>query len=401
MSAPITDLAKPEATKWLELFVDADPKGHVSATVPVRWHIHSDLVTKISNREFTNPHLLIVVRALSERDYDDVTITSRTNTGIYIVPLTQELQYVNFTRPGVNEVVATVINVSKNNSSDLSSWLRNPERVQLKDNGKPENWAFVNSNTEYIFTSVVARVDVPPEMFAPEPKPWQKILVKFFFPSRENDQCHFRKRLIGASVMMIFVQLYGLLVRPIIALWMLYFGFRKVKWSDIFDISPHELVNNRDNYAGTWWTIDKHNKDRGPWWFIISPVVPVIILGIPLVIFGIFSIRNNDNPLVDWGWWETVLITDGLIIAAIVVFAIGYIAVMLIKSAIQGLHLKNGNQATNQIPDAEREKLLASLRTMSLNRDTRVSLSALPKEKQTIALRFYDLKARVCRPFAR
>lgn len=403
MSASTVDPGKPKAKKWLELFVDADPQGHVSATVPVRWHIHADLVDKIGKRGFTNPHLLIVVRNLQPYSYGPVQGVGRTNTGVYIVPLAQELQFVNFTRPGQNEIAATIVEVTKENSETLRKWKHDPYNVGLDNEGRPtwKPWEYTN---KYIYTSAVVTVEVPREMFAPEPKLWQKKLVNSFFPTRENDQCHFRKRLIGAFLMTIPIQILGLVLRPIIALWVLYFGLRKVEWSRLWDVNPFGLVKERSSHTGTWWTRDKKGHRRSGWWMFISPLVPIVAFAAPAVVFGIFGIHNHEGkPIVDWGWWQTVVIVDVLIILAIALILLICLLLVATDTALDRWKARSAKaDATTPIVSAtDQKRLFEELHAMALSRDTRVSLSALPKRKQTIVLRFYDLKAQVCRPFAR
>lgn len=406
MSESTADLWEPKATRWIELFVDVDPQGHVSATVPVRWHIHADLVDKIGKRGFTNPYLLLVVRHLQPYDYGShVRGIDRTNTSAYIIPLTQELQYVNFMRPGQNEIAATIVDITKDNSQVVREWKHNPTEIDLDKEGKPD-WRLSHYNVRAIHTGAVVAVEVPREMFAPEPKLWQKKLVNSFFPTRENDQCHFRKRLIGAFLMAIPIQILGLVLRPIIALWVLYFGFRKVKWSRFWDVNPFGLVKDRSKgaYDGTWWTRDKEGRRRSGWWMFMSPLVPIVAFAAPAVTFSIFSIHNHDSkPIVDWGWWQTVVIVDVLIILAIASILLICLLLVATDTALDRRKARRAKaDATTPTASAtDQKRLFEELHAMAINRDTRVSLSALPKRKRTIVLRFYDFKAQVCRPFAR
>src|SRR6266496_2054659 len=114
-------LAKADAAARppLTLSIVTSPDGESEASVPVRWHVSEELVQKLRTQQFENPHILIRVSSVrpnaevpDQNDYD--------TTAVYIVPLTREMQYVRFSRSGVNQVSATVINLTSDNFSTLN-----------------------------------------------------------------------------------------------------------------------------------------------------------------------------------------------------------------------------------------------------------------------------------------
>jgi hypothetical protein len=124
----------------------------------------------------------------------------------------------------------------------------------------------------------------------------------------------------------------------------------------------------------------------------------------PAVTFSIFSIHNHEGkPIVDWGWWQTVVIVDVLIVLAIASILLICLLLLATDTALDHWKARSAkaDATTPTVSATDQKRLFEELHAMALNRDTRVSLSALPKRKQTIVLRFYDLKAQVCRPFAR
>ena len=94
----------------LELHGAVDPRGHADAVIPVRWCVGPELVKTLQERGAYKPYLLLIVRPFSwigkgerrRKQYHGESLRK-------LVPLTNELAYVSFSRPGNNEVRAVVV----------------------------------------------------------------------------------------------------------------------------------------------------------------------------------------------------------------------------------------------------------------------------------------------------
>lgn len=110
----MTSEALVEQTEGIQLFIDQDESGQVDSVVPVRWCISKELASQLQADDIQYPFMLLV-------------ITNGANEmGRYVVPLTREMAYIRFSRPGINTVHATVVwKGNSTRSSDL------PNRVIL------------------------------------------------------------------------------------------------------------------------------------------------------------------------------------------------------------------------------------------------------------------------------
>ena len=376
----------------LQLLVQTSPNGETAATVPVRWKITPELAQRITDKEFVNPHIVLAVHRTYVRTFGNEVCEVLEPTSVDVVPLTREMQYVNFVHPGINMVTATIIDVrNKYNVKDIAKWMKYPSHYPLNDDGTLQG---DYSDFRHINVGATVRVQVPSEMFAPEPAAWRKRLVGEYFSGGERDQCHFRKRFWFAALpLTILIQLLGIVLRPLAALGTVLVAHRDVRWKALWGLNPIGIFDDL-NHGSSWWLEDKNGQDRK----VLSCFYPPFI-GIGLLIAGVLTFApagfvymitsskdSHNHVMLDWSWWHVYGVVVGAEIALAILITIG---VLIGKAMARATAKSSPPVRTNE------------LMLMAANTDTTVSVAALPRDKQTVVLRFSRLKAQVCRPFAR
>jgi hypothetical protein len=150
-----------------------------------------------------------------------------------------------------------------------------------------------------------------------------------------------------------------------------------------------------------------HDEPQFPVWWFINP--PVLLLPAAIT-YGIFNIPmhhgHKPGKVNTLGWWSTLLWVDGIIIGLAIAVTVVIGGGILLRGYIAGLtgspSAKQKREQQRQAANArKKEQVVQQLQAMACNigtADPRVA--ALPKEKQTLSLRFSELKGRVCKPFA-
>ncbi len=405
-----------QAAPLLTLTANIDPEGHAAATIPVGWCITPALIQRLKEGRYSNPHLLLVIRNVRQATAGNVDYPSPDETGHYLVPLTQELVYVTFTRPGANEVIPVIVDIDDRDSARAAHGLGRPgSTASLTMDGNPwtrnENWG----ELAWIDPELRLEVYVLPEMFAAEPKPWMSSLVgRFYEGGAGYDQCHFRRRLITSlltvapfvvlgTVFKLLTLVAGLLLtRRRYNLYHLAHPFHG-EWLGVWEDVSFE-------HDHTYWWHDKHGNRR-PWPFWVYNHVTFLLL--PVAVFVIFNFpvhytgSDETRPWIALGLWETYLWVDGLLLA--LGFVMGFLAIVFcgiqwLFHQLKGVARLDSKRKAAQRSAEERQlmHLHSELQTMVCDgTPSASSLKSLPRSKQTLVLLFSELKSRVCRPFAR
>jgi hypothetical protein len=441
----------------LSIFTVQDEKGQVDATVPVRWCISRETAEMLQKREIKDPQLVIVVEhdgeemdryivplekemryiqfrrpgnnvihatimwSAGQGPVKKVLAKQRDSNNEYAVLLLGE------SRPRVEELekqydklslgLAERLDEGKEESDDEVTVLR----ARLEGVGTELNAAREKDPVEHhlrddleivncLDSEAELGVMVPDGMFAGKPPRWMSWLGKFydglFWKRDARDQCELRRRALITlptlpltfALMLLWIVGIELVNFSAVAV-LLLFGMRNLNFSVLrkpFELFPADIWANME--PSVWWTKHDENADfrqdryplRHPALAVVNP--PVV------AIFGIIGLTLylTIGPLLFLILGLGAAFALGLLILIINIAAKGPLARMAADYKVKSERLAKEEEKRNR---EAFQKELEQLSCTSASRD--VSLSALPKERRTVALRFQALKVKVCRPFAR
>ncbi len=399
----------------IELHVEVNPEGEVTPVIPVSWTITEELVQEIADRGFTNPHVLLIVAAKRVEKYGGHSTVSYDPTRVYAIDLKSTPKaYVQFNRPGENVIVAVVVDLaSKQMLRVADDWVKGRETpsIWLDDSEKEiEHLSFF-----YTFAHFIQKVVVPKELFAPPPPKFLRSLVTQFFPAYAVDQCHFRKRLIMSIIMSIPVQLYGVFARFGSLLYGLFMMKRGMSMRNFFAFNPHDFARGFDK---SFWFYTKDGSSRDSWWPLLSPPF-LVLFGVILTLFGMFCYATTmvalriiygpdfqERPLP----FEELVATGVVVNGVIAVVVLGLLTAFTWKGRrltrrlyekISNVfnRLKQTDEKELERAKVEAENALISQLRLRAQQSTAIT-TANDVKNDSIKLKFYDLKAKACKPFA-
>ncbi len=425
----------------LELHCAVDPQGHADAVIPVRWCVGPELVKTLQERVVFKPYLLLIVRPFAW-----ISQGARRRKHYYgeslrkLVPLTNELAYVSFSRPGFNEVRGVVVYNEEGGGArfELGPVFTAGDSFGYKvsifdDYGDFYRSSFRRYMGKLRYTGVLLShltdsidVEVPAEMFAKEYPEWVKAYVGKFFTSKPKDQCHMRKRTLffAAPFSLVYFPI-AYLVRIVSLIGGLVFGLRGLNPMSFIHPIKSGMLNvtaSADSIKRSVWFKAKNGKRRPLAIMMLNPVSPLFV-GVIFWLIGTIHVTRHERivGLVGWTWWK-YLVVAYLVQVALAAVCLLLLGLMAIVSMVIGSSLSKGVStwsSTNwgRFASKRREnRKLAKLEHKAqalkdLDRelnamvcrpsDAGVSLDALPKRKRTVQLRFQETKNKVCRPFAR
>jgi len=372
----------------LKLIIEEKDQKVQSATVPLRWCVDKRDLEALKREKVVNPHVLIVTVANSQE------MTRQ------LAPLDQMMAYVQFRKPGKNTIFAAVItNYRDDNYNDLwKKYLRKKDGHYRTDVIDSEGQFLGQGGTVDIEYAEID-ITVPDDLFAPEPPAWEKKWVNLFFGSSPRDQCEYRKRRIIAYTLQPVLVAIWLILKIFIGLAMvillvLLCGMRGIRFKPLF----HPFG---DNLTSIWWhrerTVFKPEvgTDYRTLKFLL-PLAPVYWLSV----YAVVSLISFALPGKGYGYgylseaiYPTILIVGG---------SMAFLSLFDIIDFL--LRIYNAKQKKSKAEKREYEieqKYEFDLQALACNHaDLKPRLDALPKSRRTIYLRFWDLKAKVCRPFA-
>ena len=425
----------------IQLFTKLSPDGQVDSVVPLRWCISRETAETLKEKKITKPYMLIVI-SNGQEEVDR-----------YLTPLTAEMQYIRFRKPGKNTVHATIVargggggDVRKSIQDQKGSLLywqqprvealrvqynqlhrervNNASRFRSGAEGVEDmNEVYADQlqklddeidsllDTEPYAGSISVRdawqldqqveldVNVPAEMFAAEPNPVLKWLGTLYFESKARDQCHLRRRAIITACTLPITAVLGLALFSIIELFnlltagvLLLVGMRNVSFEAI--LHPVENYPNEawQNLKPSFWFFAKQEPTESWDRTRYTPRLPVFfVLSPPALVLAALL------------WW--ILPFSGLWIVA----ALAALVVLLILSSLIAAYMSSTSderaRKREQLEEEERQRARAALalELESLACSTKpreVSVDALPKGRRTMTLRWQETKAKVCKPFA-
>jgi len=369
------------------------------STMPVRWCLHRDILDYLKTERIKRPYLLLVVKHQDEK--------AEKKTERILVPLDHVLQYIQFKKPGIHRIAATVV------------WHREGNRLKLQERflGKDQHGSYELSVLNYsgelrydLTDSQIGQhgkgtleVDVADEFFARERPKWMQGWVNLAFETVPRDECQFRKRCLFAFTVQPLLELITMLVlsvgRVSVALFLTLCSIRGVAFRPI-------LHPFRQKTREIWSDIGASPSflGRRTLWpsFLAPPIVPLVTGGTMFLLNHYLSLGLNN-------WLMLGIIAGATLLVPLLVQLIGGILYLL------SMPFGTKAQREEKRRQREREERLQAELERQKRWDKQYSilvcegvplearLDALPRVRRTVylRLRLQDLKARLCRPFAR
>jgi hypothetical protein len=431
----------------IQLFTVQNEEGQVDSVVPLRWCISRATAEMIQERQIEDPQLVIVIEN-GGKEMDR-----------FIVPLEDQMRYISFRRPGTNVVHATIMWPKSNDSVKKVLTKRFDDgtfRVDLLDY-EPPRLARLHHRLEQLRRSIddayfrgedeaVRRLEVqmdeanaeirtlrgreghehiirygfdslgriegdaqlevlvPSEMFAREPSRLMSWLGTVHWSSQPRDQCHLRKRAlvtVGTGPLVLLLMAVVLASAEIVQLVvigaLLFVGKRNINFGVLKDplvspkeaqwgVKPSRWIKRKVTESGGY----THYRDRHVFWFLVNPPMIVVCVGIGVVFYAFTDAA-----------WPIILSGSAVLFFGLAV----WIGEMLAGGPLARLNKRREEAVRKLLQEArqraleERNRELEQLACSGVSRE--VSLSALPRNRRTVVLRFQNVKAKVCRPFAR
>lgn len=388
------------------------------AVIPIRWCLNRQELEELKEHKAKNPHLLLVI------------VHDKKEVDRYLIPLNQMLAYIQFHKPGENQILATVVWSYTGDTSKLRKCFFEPDTSGAYEqkvlNYEGEN-LLPDFNCSRLRHQTEITVIVPAEFFAKEPPAWEKKWVNSWFETKPRDQCQYRRRRMVAytiqppSVLLFIV--FITIIRTLAASVLLFLGKRGVDLKPI--IHPFQY-RSYDVWDDTKASVFLRNaKGRRQHWLIIL-FSPLSFLGFLAVLVNIRFIFPSLVSHFNLQWWYYPLgalaVMVGIPVVVYAFFALSFFIpntiISFISKVLRGSMPKSWSERKKarqerawkeeqkkQSEEAEKkrkkeEQLRVEIEQLLVCDGEFVpKLSALPKEKQTIYLRFQDLKARVCKPY--
>jgi hypothetical protein len=228
-------------------------------------------------------------------------------------------------------------------------------------------------------------------------KPWDFEFVNSYCEYLPLDQCGFRKRRLAVYPLLAVWTPIRELICILLSAVMLFLGLRKINWKvfNPFGRTPFNYLGCDTSFSNS---IFIQNK-KGEFEFWRTAFYPPV-----LSIVALIDVLQGHWVLIGLLIWIPLF----LFVACVIKLArMVYDWMFPIKSEIDCNKLIAEIQKQKAIRDAEEAKLREQALLDKLNVlncklvPDKIGLDTLPQGKQTIRLRFLDLKRKVCRPFAR
>ena len=358
----------------------AENPGQANPNLALRWCVDKKTLDELKDRGLRNPQLLLVI-AQHPRPYMVKEIERK------LVPLDQVMEWLEFNRPGRYTIYATIVWDANDKTNFDAQWLL------LREDGKFRKEIFdCNGNFSRTFYTQIdihsldegsLDVVVEKEFFAKEPPPWLNWWVNLWFEAMEifkpTNQCSFRRRAILAFTIQpipafVWVLLKSLM-RLFAALAFVPFGMRRISFKPI--IHPFDLCleNVWSDIGPSVFLKDKH----GNWHFsfITGPIGR-----------GLRTIWRVLTPPPSSEKFERRKEQKELKLA---------------RTNSRLLAKQTRKQREKQ--EREQRELMAFYEELQdvacIGVPLKPKFELLPERRRTFHLRYMDLKAKVCKPFAR
>lgn len=344
----------------------ADPNA-TNGNLAVSWCIDKELLNKLKENGIKKAYVVISISPFIEPTEENKYSRRHFKEKEFrkIVPLEDLMAYVELHSSGHNKIFAYVTDYDyakhaliKDFSGFVSDLFHRDGSVTLYTFGEI-------ARAELVF------VDVPKEVFAPEPSEWEKSWVNWLLSDKVDNQCDFRRRRIFAYTLQVPIFLFGYLVATCFTLASLLIGSKNFS----FNVMRHPLNSSLDVDCihmvslsnGSYFIGTGPNKYLNYARMIFMPIILLPLLGL-------------------------ILFTS--VYYFLMVFAIMTLAV----STGYAYYRFRSKYPVEEVAWYDDESVTSAIVCSGNNKV--LSFNDLPKSRKTLKLRFYDLKAKVCRPFS-
>lgn len=350
-----------------------------SGSMEVSWCVSHDLLDAIVAKKIAKPYLLLIVSHIDkDYSYDNKPPESRV-----LVPLNDLSTYVAFTRQGVNRITGLLVFQAMRTLPDdfflsKSDGRYNSDVLSPKDGTlyapTSVNWSqqFLLGGWECNLEQVSGSIDVEVPWYVFAKKPLDYKWVNLWFP-RPKDQCNLRGRrfvayTIQPVVILVFLLLlvvYQIVTRVIVtSITILLGGLKKL---NPFQHNIEDIVNKAEYvfWPASW-----------PLWARVCcvPFTPFIVLLISAIVL---TLGSSATGIIGWTLLSCVIFA--LIAASTVIFIEAARANREFPRTKKNMWYENTEKQTVLLCDGD-----ASARA----------------KHRPIRLRYHDVKAKICKPFA-
>jgi hypothetical protein len=404
----------------LRLFTDN--VEHSEPVIPIRWCVDRKALDKLKELGVLKPFLFISIQLQGEGEDAQPREVLRK-----LVPLERAMEYIELNHAGRHIIRAFIVWAEnfKNEIRLLVDVLTERRRGDYVNHLYQSDGSLRGTQPNHLLspnyfldgTQGKLEVSVGKEFFAPEPSAREKQWVNLWFGDGAFDQCEFRRRrFVAYTIQPFVVPIWAVLVvlfRAVIAGLSAFLGVKGVDFSPILhpfrdslsDIRPGYHRSYGDKYFTTddnyYWT-DKNGESRSRFFLLLYPPF-LTVLAVVLYFIDRFQIWNLALRL-------------GVLVAVIVLLSVVSISVakridpildkqfkkMQVKKMVGTASEKRKPAKLDPQAEALRVMYETELQFVACDGSTLpAKVTALPKSRQTVHLRFQDFKAKVCRPFAR
>lgn len=389
-------------------------------TIALRWCIDPSDRAKLIKLGANN--VFVLINVLYENMAEDR----------YVCHLEEAMTYVGFRFPGTHTIYARIVwrngdkkSVKKMNNYYLERYSRRSYRNSVLTGNSDDGFCLDNIGLSDLHAldlpeAEPVEVAVDNGHFAKEPPAWVSNWVNWLYRFPPEDQCEFRRRTIWAFTLkpFAFLSLAFLYVFACagVLLFCTLFLARGVNIKAAFDLDqgPGEIWSDRT----LWSLVDERGRPK-PYRLLVTPFAFILYgswlwylhvkwsMGYMEVLKFILS-RLKD------GCMFILSLTFGLglefLVSVVVSIALTALGLYLVyywvsKTLANKCEFENSPEYRKHQEAERRRSLEEAYKYLSCPRGsdpaTVVSLSALPRERRTLRLRFLDMKRSVCRPFAR
>ena len=377
----------------MELHVDREKSEN--SVVFLRWCLslkEIKIVSENSALEETEPYILLCVIAVKNEGKDRHDFLEESRKAL---PLKDMATYLSMLSPGRHLIYAFVVE-SENKAKDFLAVHRRYDSYTQYRQDVFNFWSKLDSE-DWIYDSnlrhnpyAAADIMVDERSFAK--KPWDFQLVNSWCEYLPLDECGFKKRRWAVYPLIIlclpFRQFWGLV-------WILFYlalGLRNIGWKAYNPLSALPISELSPQEWSSVFLVNKAGHPQ-PW---RTAFFPPLLIGA----YVFFSLMG----------WSVAVSMAVAIITFIVVASLVFRLLVYLDARFESEEYKLKQARRAALKSAERDKRIEQ-RKAALKQELSVlscrlvpqeiGLQTLPKERQTIRLRFLDLKRKVCKPYAR
>lgn len=394
------------------------------ATIPIQWFFSKEVAAKRPT------HILIIEQ--DSKEIDDPFEGSR-----YLYKITDRVGVIQVFSPGRHRILALALNDSKGpDYLEKDSRRRYNKSIRATDIvGGSELTGNVAINTyfsrigEDVVGAAIQEVEVPEELFARKPGgPLRETIWRWtnrWFSTPPRDQCEYRTRLIWAFTVQPLLFAIGMILRysiaflctvllPLLRAVVLFCGFRPVPffagikeiWRWEYDAESEETLFRYDHwqYRAWEWSYYRGTTKR-------MPITGIEILAVLGIIWQAVKFYRWDTEV----FYQVAIVLDSVLIAIGAVMAFIMLRALL-NNWIQDCKDKEREQKIKELERLKSRPIEAQpldnySRWLTTNLTShlapvRVDLRKLPPAYkmgvvQKFRVGFWNVKMKICRPFAR